>query len=265
MKLKKILTTVLSLVLVVALTVAGTLAYLTDRDGKANVFTVGDVEITLEEDFEQGAQLVPGVNIEKMPKITNTGTNDAWVWMTFAIPAALDNWNPGTEEGSYENVIHWNPLGATTEGYVTEDRVNKAIADGYLPQGTTAQEIIDAGTTWDVFNALVNGGNCYKEKINEIDYNVYVIPYNKALEPGETTLPSIYNVFLDAKVDIDPEGNWYKVENGVATPIVWNTNDNGNPVVFVSAYAIQKDGFASVEEAYAAYQTQWGENGSEYA
>ena len=44
----------------------------------------------------------------------------------------------GTEQGSNENVIHWNPLGATTEGYVNQTRVDKAIADGHLEAGITA-------------------------------------------------------------------------------------------------------------------------------
>ena len=64
---------ILALALVVAITatasIAGTLAYLTDRDSKANVFTVGDVQIELNDTFEQGSQLVPGVVVEKEASI----------------------------------------------------------------------------------------------------------------------------------------------------------------------------------------------------
>lgn len=269
--LKKSLAFVLVLVLCIGLTVGATVAYLTDRDSAANIFTVGDVSIELSEKFEQGAKLIPGVDIEKIPVITNTGKNDAWVWLELAIPSALDNWNPNGEEGSNNNVIHWNPLGATTAGegysYVTEERVNKAIADGHL-SGVTYEEIVEYNMTWDVFNALVNGGNAYTTTIKvgnrNVPYNVYVIPYNKALEPGETTLPTLYNVFLDATVDIDPEGNWYKVVDGTATSLNWNVKTNGYPVIYVSAYAIQKESFNNVGEAYAAYQNQWAENGKEW-
>ena len=266
--LKKSLAFVLVLVLCIGLTVGATVAYLTDRDSAANIFTVGDVSIELSEKFEQGAKLIPGVDIEKIPVITNTGKNDAWVWLELAIPAALDNWNPTDEEGSNNNVIHWNPLGATTEGYVTEDRVNKAIADKYLPEGMTAQQILENNMTWDVFNELIDGGNAYTTDIRvnnrNVAYHVYVIPYNKALEPGETTLPTLYNVYLDSAVDIDPDGNWYKVVDGNATDLNWNVATNGYPVIYVSAYAIQKESFASVDEAYAAYQSQWAENGREW-
>lgn len=46
---KKKLMTVLALVLVIAMSVAGTYAYLTSRDSVTNTFTVGNVSITLDE------------------------------------------------------------------------------------------------------------------------------------------------------------------------------------------------------------------------
>lgn len=270
--LTKILAIVLLLSATAAASVAGTLAYLTDRDSKANVFTVGNVQIQMNEDFQNGAELIPGVEIEKKPTITNIGDNDAWVWFEFAIPSALDNFVQGTEQGSNENVIHWNPKGATTEGYVTDTRVQDAIASGFFGEmdttNLTAQYINDNHMHWNVFNSIADGVNAYPKEI-EVDgkiipYNVYVLLYNKALEPGETTLPNIEKVFLDARVDIDPDGNGNFVDNGAVDPIEWNLETNGNPVIYVSAYAIQTEGFKTVNEAYAAYQTQWGENGSEY-
>ncbi|MBE6946232.1 MAG: hypothetical protein E7459_09115 [Ruminococcaceae bacterium] len=261
---KKIIAMILVIVLCCAVSVGLTVAYLTDRDSAANIFTVGNVAIDLTEDFEQGATLIPGVNIEKKPVITNTGNTDAWVWLTFAIPSALDNFVQGTEQGSNENIIHWNPLGATTEGYVTADRVNKAIADGNLPEGITADEILTNNMTWNVFNSLGAGENVFQQEINGVKYNVYVLLYNKALQPGETTLPNIYKVFLDATVDIAPNGDWYKVVAGNATKLDWNSNTNGNPVIYVNAYGMQKDNFATVREAYDAYVKQWGALNGEY-
>ena len=51
---KKIVALVLAMVLVAGLSVAGTVAYLTDRDAKTNIFTVGNVDISLNEAFEAG-------------------------------------------------------------------------------------------------------------------------------------------------------------------------------------------------------------------
>ena len=261
MKLNRKLVLILALVVSSVVTITGTLAYLTDRDSETNVFTMGNVQIDLVEDFEQGATLIPNQTITKIPTIKNTGNNDAWVWMFFSIPAALDNWNPGTEEGSSNNIIHWNPTGATAEGYVDQERVDKAIEQGLLPAGTTAEEILNANKTWDVFNTLLGGVNCYRETINGVEYNSYVLPYNKALTPGEETLPCVYQVYLDEFVDIDPEGKLHVVKNGVVTDVNWDVDENGAPIIYCSAYAIQKDGFENVEDAFAAYFQQWGENG----
>jgi|GEM_PF-1434150 len=251
-----------SYVLVAAMAIGGTVAYLTDRDNATNTFTVGDVSIELNEEFDQGAQLIPNVKIEKKPTITNVGKSDAYVWMTFSIPAAMDNPVQGTETGSNENTIHWNPLGATADGYVTEDRVNNAIEAGYLPKGTTVDTITASKSTWNVFDSLGDGLNMYAEEINGVDYNTYVLLYNGVLEEGETTLPSIYQVYLDAHVDITPDGDMYRVEKGKATDLKWNVNDDGAPVIYVNAYGIQADGFENVEEAYDAYVGQWNADGA---
>lgn len=256
---KKLVAILLVVVLCCTVSIGLTLAYLTDRDSEANIFTVGNVSIDLTEDFEQGATLTPGVDIEKVPKITNTGENDAWVWMTIAIPSALDTWTPGSVEGSMTNIIHWNFLGATADGYVNDTRVEKAIADGYLPEGTTAQAMLDNKTTWDVVNGLE-----YTQEIDGVQYNVYTLRYNKVLAPEETTLPSLVKVYMDANVDIDTDGQWNIVENGVITKLDWNTNDDGAPVIYVSAYAMQAEGFDTVAEAYEAYQAQWGDKGEEF-
>lgn len=79
---KKKLTTVLAIVLVVALSVAGTYAYLTAQtDTVTNTFTVGHVKIDLKETFNTDAdndgtndcwkmQLIPGTSAKKDPTVT---------------------------------------------------------------------------------------------------------------------------------------------------------------------------------------------------
>jgi len=105
---------------------------------------------------------------------------------------------------------------------------------------------------------MVNGKNAFQEEINGVQYNTYVIPFTKPLASGDETWPgAVTKVFMDAMVDIDPEGNLYKVEKGVATAIDWNINEDKSPIIYVSAYATQAEGFDTVEEAYAAYTEQW--------
>lgn len=85
---KKKLTTVLAIVLVVALSVAGTYAYLTDTTGPVvNTFTVGNVDIDLTETFNTDtnnddkadvwqAQLIPGKEYTKDPVVTVKGGSE---------------------------------------------------------------------------------------------------------------------------------------------------------------------------------------------
>ena len=150
MKLKHVLLISLCVVLVAALSIGGTLAYLTDRDSEVNIFTVGDVSIDLTEDFVQGATLTPGVGIEKTPTITNIGENDAWVWLEWAVPEALLDYDPATGNTS-NNVIHTNYMSYTADNgsakTITQDVVDRGIAAGYFPAGTTA-DYIRNGAYW---------------------------------------------------------------------------------------------------------------------
>ena len=75
---------IISLCLVAALAVvaiAGTsLAYFTDKDAKTNTFTLGNVDIELnEENWAAPTAAVPDVKYDKDPVVTNIGENDAWI------------------------------------------------------------------------------------------------------------------------------------------------------------------------------------------
>lgn len=80
---KKKLTTVLAIVLVVALSVAGTYAYLTDTTGPVkNTFTVGNVNIGLTETTGEFYKMVPGTAINKDPKVTvKADSEDCWLFV----------------------------------------------------------------------------------------------------------------------------------------------------------------------------------------
>ena len=86
----------LAIVLVVALSVAGTYAYLTDKTATIkNTFTVGNVNITLAETFNTDtnndnepdawqAQLIPGKEYFKNPVVTVVpGSEKCWLFVKF--------------------------------------------------------------------------------------------------------------------------------------------------------------------------------------
>lgn len=91
MKLNRKLVLVLALLVSVIMATTGTLAYLTDRDMETNTFTLGKVDITVNEDFEEGQRLLPDVTITKKARITNNlqNSSDAYVWMAISVPKAL--------------------------------------------------------------------------------------------------------------------------------------------------------------------------------
>lgn len=171
MKLNKVLLTTLSLVLVATIAIGSTLAYFTDRDSATNVFTIGNVAIELNEDFEQGATLIPGVDIEKKPTITNTGKNDAWVWATIAIPSVLDGGNDASK-----NVVHFN----YDKNVVNDTQWTWKDSKGWMVEETA---------------------------INNIKYSVYTVLYQTALKSGEETPAVMTKVYLDANIDINTDGN----------------------------------------------------------
>lgn len=103
---KKKLMTVLALVLVIAMSVAGTYAYLTSEDTVTNTFTVGNVQIKLDEakanadgSLVEGAarvdansyKLLPGHTYNKDPMVTVLeGSESSYVKMTVTFTKAAE-------------------------------------------------------------------------------------------------------------------------------------------------------------------------------
>lgn len=97
---KKKLTAIFLCVALVAIAVVGaSLAYFTDTDSKTNTFTTGKVDITLNDDFEQGSKLLPAVveadgtiqnAVDKVVSVTNnTGSEEAYVRVHTAVPTSI--------------------------------------------------------------------------------------------------------------------------------------------------------------------------------
>ena len=85
---KKTLTIALSMVLVAAIAVTGTLAFLTDEsDVLVNKFTFGNTEVTIAEpDWtaalggEEAMKVVPGQTVAKDPTVTVKGSEEVYVY-----------------------------------------------------------------------------------------------------------------------------------------------------------------------------------------
>ena len=69
--------------------ITGTMAYLTDYDAVTNEFTVGKVDIDVSEPTwnpEDNDDLLPTQEINKDPRITNSGINEAYVYLEVSVP-----------------------------------------------------------------------------------------------------------------------------------------------------------------------------------
>ena len=250
---KKKLTAIFLCVALVAIAVVGaSLAYFTDKDNATNTFTVGKVDITLQETFdEENAKLMPGIDVNKDVKIKlEEGSSDAYVWYLWKIPADLDSIDGTT---GTNNALHVNSLGSTWDKYREDTR--------YWVDGQT--EALPIEQTWDhdpeVELGLTAGpeGYLYTEAIDGVDYHVYAALYHGKLSAGQETTEAMTKVYLDKSVNQDEDGYYQiisKGENAGQKHYLPSLPDNAK--IIVEAYGIQADGFENVYDAYKAYQAQ---------
>lgn len=253
---KKIVSLCLAAVLVVMAIAGATVAYFTDTDNKTNTFTVGNVKIDLVEQqkgdngleaFDQNKVLVPGKSndgnaVSKIATVKNTGKNDAWVWAELKIPKYLVSSEYPTNES--KNALHWNSYGCFNVEYNSGNYWNLATTDG----------IVDAGhKVTDTNMVAVEDGLWYDykyvgdETINGTEYVVIRTTMQKTLPAGKTSLPFLAQVYMDWRVTTNEDGTQFNLPDGstISVDASWK--------VLVNAYAIQANGFATVDEAITAY------------
>lgn len=243
---RKLLLVAMSLCMVAILAMGGTLAYLTDTDNETNVFTMGNVEIDLYENFDpENAELFPTTGkdekgniinaVDKEVYVTNTGSEDAFVRVHIAIPQILDNGRPDFDAS--QNVLHFN--------YNPE-----SIGADKWDWSTTTGDPYE-GKPWNFYETTVNmevvdaEGN---KTMKAIAYNVYVVTYGTALKKGEATVDAMHQVYLDSKVSNEDVAK-IKEELGEE----WK--------ILVAAEGAQAKGF---DDAYAALNEAFGVPGDDY-
>lgn len=233
---RKIMSLALAVCMVAILAVGGTLAYFTAEDEAENVFTLGNVNIELEEEFEQYSQLVPGLDINKDVWVKNTGSMPAYVRVHIALPAEMDDGDP-TYDAS-KNFLHFNFETAS-------------VADGewsWIPQMTTGTGYRGNGAgNWNFYEANVDG----------VDYNVYVVTYRTALESGEeTATKAMDKVYLDPTVNaVDNGDGTYTYSDTKGNEVTLTADETKNIKILVFAEGTQTDTFT---DAYDALNTAFG-------
>ena len=144
-KKKTIITAAIILLIVAVMLVGGIFAYFTSTPAAlTNTFTIGNVTITLTEPTwvaANGQNLTPGDNVLKDPTITNTGANEAYVFMKVEMPYynSEDLFTMNTID-----IAAWNLVSETTSGAV--HTYVYAYADGTGVDDLVALDPTDTAT-----------------------------------------------------------------------------------------------------------------------
>lgn len=228
-KFKKALALLLCAVLLVAGSVAGTLAYLQAQTGVVeNTFTVGEVEITLSEnDYDKDGDImknkyedvVPGLSYEKEPVVTVIeGSEDCYVRAIVTVDVS-EGMDPTTVElpestGFAEFFNNW--ANSFAGDYILNDETTTGFNTTYWNVATT----IDANA---------------KTITYELRYNDIVTKSN-----ADNPLPALFN---DIKIPSELDSETLAYLEGMEIKIV--------------AHAIQADGFNNdVDAAWDAFDDQ---------
>lgn len=257
-KMKKYLLTGLSFVLVAALSIGGTFAYLTSEDSDINVMTLGNVSIEqheyqrvqntdgtyptkeidgktsyILEDFEQGKALLPSA--------INTTTWEGWDWDNTATVRM-------TQVGSFGGMDVFKAASNAQDKFVTVENTGKT--DAYVRTlvaiecGSASPALIGTSyhSTW-TSNEI---------GIVEIDGNKYYVKEyvyagaqlsdgswrheNGVLPAGDTSYPNLSQVYIKSEAtNEDCEA--------------LDGNGNGTLDILVLSQAVQADGFADATTA----------------
>jgi len=260
---KKSLLLMLSLVLALTIGLGSTLAYLTDTDGEVNTFTIGDVDIELDEEYEQDQPINPGVEVDKVVKIKNVSENEAWVWYTVAIPVAGEG--DDAEEviiPTYNEDPNWtaygDPQALEIEGELYNVYTylwNKKLAGGAETaeglQKIQMHPSIDYDPVSDTYKFIEKG-----EEIGSIDYDltagkVYVNAYAIQTE-GFTSAEAAYAGFMGQWTE---DGKNYTEDMILAGSIPTN-GDNDSVTWDIPEDAVRVKSTSELEDAVKNGETK---------
>ena len=213
---RRILAISMSLVIVAILAIGATLAYFTDTKTATNTFTMGNVNIKLDEENVKNPEgdrvsqneydVYPGAVVKKDPTVHNVGANGAYIRATV-------------------NVSNWMNLVAAYYPDFKETFPN----EGY--KAALNLLVGDLGEGWSVVD--VEAGDVFT--IGQFDAK-FVLKYNGVLASGADTTAMFENVTIPAGID--------------------NANANSFKEIKIVAQAMQADGFTSWEAAFAAFDAK---------
>ena len=269
---KKKITAIFLCVALVAIAIVGaSLAYFTDTDEATNTFTVGNVKIDLIESRyhrqgsggsgdtsipaptqtasgmkyvsddatiytdeeikadaanysayigERGKNMVPGRRVAKSPYVINTGANDAYIRIRVMIPTAANNDYVNVHEG----------------GVITNVWCSTSMLSGEFVNTKSGGQ---ANEPYIKKAAVTRDG---------VTYDVYTFVRVEPLAAGAMTEWNVWN-----NIGINKDATSADVQKAIDAGAITVTDSTMTLNVLVEADAIQAEGFADADAAWAAY------------
>lgn len=219
MKMKKILLVALSLAVVAALAVGGTVAYFTSNDSDINVMTVGNVKIAqheYERIVDENGNFVSTGEVDQYTytpdKLQEFTPNKAALPAVYSGSSAPWSTRTGTDGSAHQQ--SWAQVGAPGSNQISDapnviDKFvfveNTGRTDAYY-RTLVAVESADLPdnlihiieTSNPRFNASEERHIGYTV-IGGVRYSLFEYIYKETLAPGEVSRPSLLQVYLDKK------------------------------------------------------------------
>lgn len=243
---KSTLLSIVALLLALMIGVSGTMAYLQDSDADKNTMTLGNVKITQNEQerdndgklvpFTQDKPLYPAVG-KPAWNLTDESTQADKAWRQFAgMENVVDKYVTVTNTGKSDAYVR--TLVALEMGALSYEELGNVL--GLSANDVNGDEFKFPGA-WD----------CVEDAVFAIggkNYNVMVFEHQDAVKPGETTIPSLLQLYL--KGETTTNDTLEKIDG----------NGNGKYDVLVLSQAVQTQGFA---DANTALTTAFGKINAE--
>lgn len=202
----------------------GILAYFTDTEEKVNNFTVGSIEIELQEPAweskpdadgdgvpDEAENILPLQTITKDPRVKNTGNNDAYMFLTVEIPCrnvitvnddGTKNAQAMTELYQFTADTSWYYLGKCPVNDGEGNQVAVKHLYAYANERKSCVAVLPGASTTPLFQNvtfvnLMEGQGVDNQPL-EIDINAYAIQTSN-LDGGTNDAANIWKIITNQK------------------------------------------------------------------
>lgn len=252
-KLKKVLLMCTAYVLVAVLAVGGTFAYLTSKDSDINVMTMGNVKIEqIEQQYDENGNLVDFEQDKPLyPYVGELGWKNTeyadGAYRQFTMNNVVDKYVSVKNTG--ESDAYVRTLIAFEMGDFSYDEFTKIGISINLENGSEFS-----------FDGAWNIANDFVDVIDGYTYNVMEFVHSAPVKPGETTVPSLLQVYMSkdatnedvARLDGNGNGKYDIIVISQATQAAGFENANSafqrNVTTFAAAKTALDSSFGAPEE-----------------